>query len=145
MKNTITLLLVLISFYAKSQISPYFPPRTPSTNQPQRVIQDTHLRAWKSFWIPYTNSTTPSVLTIDSVGSNFTASVFLEYSTDSGVTWIIVSQAVNSSSVALTIALTQPSTFNLSGFVPANSLVRLRSTTAGTATVTYTRGQEVYI
>lgn len=76
-----------------------------------------------------------------------TASVFLEYSTDSGVTWITVSQAVNSSSVALavTIALTQPSTFNLSGFVPANSLVRLRSTIAGTATVTYTRGQEVYI
>lgn len=79
------------------------------------------------------------------VAGSSTASAFLEYSTDGGTNWNTVSQATNSSSVALavTIALTQPNTFVVSGMVPANSLVRLRTTTAGTATVTYTRGQEV--
>lgn len=73
------------------------------------------------------------------------ASAFLEYSTDGGTTWITVSQVINSSSVALavTIALTQPNTFVVSGVVPANGLVRIRTTTSGTATATYGRGQEV--
>jgi len=75
------------------------------------------------------------------------ANAFLEYSTDGGTNWITVSNVVNSSSVALavTIALTQPNTFILSGIIPANGLVRLRTTTSGTASVSYSRGQEVYI
>lgn len=75
------------------------------------------------------------------------ANAFLEYSTDAGTTWITVSNVVNSSSVALavTIALTQPNTFILCGIIPANGLVRIRSTITGTASVTYTRGQEVYL
>jgi hypothetical protein len=76
-----------------------------------------------------------------------TASVFLEYSTDGGTNWITVSQGVNASSVALTVTvqISQPNTQVLSGVIPANALVRLRSTTAGTATATYTRGQEVLL
>lgn len=74
------------------------------------------------------------------------ASAFLEYSTDGGTNWITVSQVVNSSSVALavTIALTQPNTFILSGNIPANALVRIRTTTSGSASATYSRGQEMY-
>lgn len=76
-----------------------------------------------------------------------TASAFLEYSTDGGTNWITVSQAVNSSSVALTVtvAITQPNTSVISGIIPANALVRLRTTTAGTASVSYVRGQEIYL
>lgn len=74
-----------------------------------------------------------------------TASAFLEYSTDGGTNWITVSQVANASSVGLsvTIAITLPNTVILSGKIPANALVRIRTTVAGTATATYTRGQEV--
>jgi len=75
------------------------------------------------------------------------ANAFLEYSTDAGATWITVSDVSNASSVALAvaIAITQPSRFVLSGLIPANALVRIRSTTSGTASVTYGRGQEVLL
>lgn len=74
-----------------------------------------------------------------------TASAFLEYSTNGGTTWITVSEVSNASSVALTvtIAITLPNTFALSGNIPANALVRLRTTTTGTASASYVRGQEV--
>lgn len=76
-----------------------------------------------------------------------TASAFLEYSTDGGSNWITISQAVNQSSVALsvTVAITLPNTQVLSGVIPANALVRVRSTTAGTASVTFNRAQEVLL
>jgi len=76
-----------------------------------------------------------------------TANAFLEYSTDGGTTWTTVSHVSNQSSVALTVtvAITLPNTFVLSGYVPANALTRIRSTTTGTASVTYTRGQEIYL
>lgn len=75
-----------------------------------------------------------------------TASAFLEYSTDAGSNWTTVSQVVNSSSVALTVtvAITLPNTLILSGNIPANALVRIRTTTSGTASVAYTRGSEMY-
>lgn len=76
-----------------------------------------------------------------------TANAFLEYSTDSGTTWITVSDISNASSVALavTIALTQPNKFVLSGMIPSNALVRIRTTTSGTASATFGRAQEVLI
>lgn len=79
------------------------------------------------------------------IAGSSTATAFLEYSTDGGTNWITVSQVVNASSVgvAVAIAITQPNTFVLSGDIPANALVRIRTTVAGTATATYTRGQEV--
>lgn len=102
----------------------------------------------------FTISTTRDALVTYSISLSVTnpllagsssANAFLEYSTDGGVNWIIVSNITNSSSVALavTIALTQPNTFILNGSVPANALVRIRTTTSGTASATFVRAQEV--
>lgn len=66
-------------------------------------------------------------------------SAFLEYSTNAGSTWTTVSTVSKSLSL-LTIA--GGDDMNLSGEVPANALVRIR-TTATNMTVAYTRGQEV--
>lgn len=73
-----------------------------------------------------------------------TANAFLEYSINSGANWVTVSQQSATSSVALAVAvaITQAQTAPISGWVPANALVRLRTTTTGTATVTYISGQE---
>jgi len=102
----------------------------------------------------YTVSTTRDALTTYSINvsctnpllaGSSTANAFLEYSTDAGTTWITVSDISNGSSVGLTVSLqlTQPSKYVLSGAIPANALVRLRSSTTGTASVSYGRGQEV--
>lgn len=64
---------------------------------------------------------------------------FLEYSTDGGSNWVTVNN-VGKSIGLLTFAGADD--LNLSGEVPANALVRIR-TTSSNMTVTYTRGQEV--
>lgn len=46
-------------------------PRTPVSGFSRKVIWDRDLRAYNSFWIPVTMSTTPAVVSIDSAGSNF--------------------------------------------------------------------------
>lgn len=91
-----------------------------------------------------TYSVTLSVTNPLLAGSS-TASVFLEYSLDSGTTWTGVSRAINTSSVALAVAvaITNVQTSVVSGVVPINALCRLRSTTSGTAVVTYVSSQEV--
>lgn len=66
--------------------------------------------------------------------------VFLEYSTDSGTSWTTVSQVT--ASVNLGLTLSGSNDMNLSGEIPANALVRLRTTTTN-ASCTYVRGQEV--
>lgn len=73
-----------------------------------------------------------------------TANAFLEYSTNGGSSWVTVAQQSNSSGVGVTVTvqLTNAQTGVLSGYIPANALVRLRSTTTGTGTVTYVTGQE---
>jgi hypothetical protein len=70
MKKIITLFLLLFSLSSFGQTLPYFPPRTPVLGSSPKVIQDRDLRAIKTFWLPYTNSTTPVLLSIDSAGSN---------------------------------------------------------------------------
>lgn len=79
------------------------------------------------------------------LAGNSTASVFLEYSTNSGSTWITASQVSNTSGVglAVAVAITNSQGSVLTGYIPANALVRLRTTTSGTASVTYVAGQEV--
>lgn len=71
---------------------------------------------------------------------------YLEYSTNSGTTWITVSQTGNSNGVgvAVAVALTNGQTSVLSGVIPANALTRIRTVVTGTATTTYVTGQEVY-
>lgn len=68
-----------------------------------------------------------------------TGSAFLEYSTDSGSTWVTVNQ-VSKTLNLLTIA--GGDDMNLTGCVPPNALVRLR-TTSSNMTVSYVRGQEM--
>lgn len=80
------------------------------------------------------------------IGSS-TASAFLEYSINGGSSWVIVAEATNTSSVGITVtvAITNVATQQLNGTIPANALVRVRSTTSGTASVTITtRQQEIY-
>lgn len=72
------------------------------------------------------------------------ASFFLEYSTNGGGAWTQASGAGNSNGVALTVtvALTNGQTGVLTGLIPANALVRIRTTTAGTASTSVTNTQE---
>lgn len=74
-----------------------------------------------------------------------TGTAFLEYSTNGGSSWTTASQISNSSGVGLTVtvALTTGGNMILTGTIPANALTRIRTTTSGTASVTYTSGQEV--
>jgi len=71
MKRLIFIVSLFCSLSAIGQVSLNPTPRTPVSGQPVRVIWDRHLRAGNSFWLPYTNSTTSAIVSIDSVGSNF--------------------------------------------------------------------------
>lgn len=73
------------------------------------------------------------------------ATAFLEYSTNGGSSWLLPSQVGNSSGVGITVTLqlTNGQTGTLVGMIPANALVRIRTTTAGTANVTYVTGSEM--
>lgn len=75
-----------------------------------------------------------------------TAMSYLEYSINSGTTWLLPAQNGNSSGVGLTVTvqLTNGQTGVLSGVIPANALVRLRTAITGTASVTYVTGTEIY-
>ena len=74
-----------------------------------------------------------------------TATAYLEYSLNSGTTWLTPSQSGNSSGVGVTVAiqLTNTQTGTLTGVIPANALVRIRTATTGTASVSYVTGTEI--
>lgn len=98
----------------------------------------------------YTISATQPAHVNYSITMNFTvtallsssASVFLEYSTNGGSSWITVSQVTTS--FGLGLALTGSNDMSLSGYIPENGLVRLRPATTN-ATCVYQRGQEILI
>lgn len=71
---------------------------------------------------------------------------YLEYSINAGSTWLLPAQNGNSSGVGITVTLqlTNGQTGTLVGVIPANALVRLRTTTTGTASVMYVTGTEIY-
>lgn len=75
------------------------------------------------------------------------ATAFLEYSLNAGSTWQPVTDTGNSNGVglAVSVALTNGQIGVLSGAIEINALVRVRTTTAGTATITLTRAQELQI
>ena len=74
-----------------------------------------------------------------------TATAYLEYSLNSGTTWLNPSQSGNSSGVGVTVAiqLTNTQTGTLTGVIPANALARIRTATTGTASVNYVTGTEI--
>lgn len=96
----------------------------------------------------YTISATQPAFVTYSITMNFTitalaassASVFLEYSMNAGSTWVTVSQV--NTSFNLGLALSGSNDMSLSGYLPANALVRLRPATTN-ATCTYQLGQEI--
>lgn len=69
------------------------------------------------------------------------ATVYLEYSTNAGSSWVLASQC--SKSFLLGLALTGSDDMNLSGEIPANALVRLRTVTAGGGSCQFVTAQEV--
>lgn len=71
MKKSILILFSFISLASYSQIQVRNPARTPLFGQTPAVVQDRDLRAIKSMWLPYVNSATPSLTTIDSAASNY--------------------------------------------------------------------------
>lgn len=96
----------------------------------------------------YTISSTLPAFVSYSITMNFTvtallsssATVYLEYSIDAGSNWITVSQVTTS--FGLGLALTGSNDMSLSGYIPANALVRLRPATTN-STVSFLTGQEV--
>ncbi len=80
------------------------------------------------------------------IGATSSGSVALQYSTNSGSTWTTVATLANSNTVTLAVALQSVTVQQacLTGFIPANALVRMVSTSSGTTTITYSSGQEFY-
>lgn len=72
------------------------------------------------------------------IAGSSTANAYLEYSLNNGSTWTLVSQTGNSSSVGVAVAISimNGQTSVLSGSIPINALVRIRTVTTGTASVT---------
>lgn len=73
-----------------------------------------------------------------------TSQMFLEYSTNGGTSWNMVSQASNSSAVGLSVSiqLTNTQQSVLTGVIPPNALVRLRTVNSGTASSSFISAQE---
>lgn len=115
----------------------------PTINQVSRNVNSNYTignrQATVYYSIPVT-ATNP-LLAGTSVGT-----AFLEYSTNAGSSWTAALSTSSSSSVglAVAIALTTGGSNLLSGVVPANALVRVRTITSGTATVGNFTGQEIY-
>lgn len=93
------------------------------------------------FCYSVTVATTINLTTTSSSGS-----VFPEYSTNGGTTWITLPQVSNSGTLSTLVTLSALSSqsFQVNGWVPANALVRLRTSFTGTVNFTYLNGQEYY-
>lgn len=74
-----------------------------------------------------------------------TAMAYLEYSINGGSTWFLPSQNGNSSGVGITVTvqLTNGQTGTLVGYIPANALVRIRTSTTGSGNISYVTGSEM--
>lgn len=115
----------------------------PTITQPTRALNTNFTPSTTKAAILYYSLST-SVVNPLLLGSS-TASAFLEYSIDGGTTWKGATQVGNLSSVSITVTvqITNTQTMPLSGIVPANALVRIRTATTGTAAVTYVSGMEI--
>lgn len=115
----------------------------PVINQVSRTINSNYTIGARQATVMYSIpvSATNPLLAGTSVGS-----AFLEYSVNAGTTWTTALSTSASSQVglAVAIALTTGGNNMLVGAVPANALVRIRTTVSGTATVGNATGQEIY-
>lgn len=84
------------------------------------------------------------------IGGTSTITVFIEIASTNSATpgdWTTIAKASNGQTITLAVALlsVQPQTLNLGATVPAGQYVRIRYSTAGTASATYGGGQEVLL
>lgn len=117
---------------------------TPTINIVTRTLNSNFtINASKESWASY--SVTCSVTNPLLVGTS-SATAYLEYSLNGGSTWLLPAQNGNSSGVGVTVTvqLTNGQTGALVASIPANALVRIRTATSGTASVTYVTGTEMY-
>lgn len=104
-------------------------------NAPGRLVNTNFtVSTTKSANVLYTVNCT---VTNPLLAGSSTATAFLEYSLNAGSTWQSATQSSNLSSVGLTVSLQLTSTQSgvIGGFIPANALVRIRTVTAGIASV----------
>lgn len=133
--------IIITGTYPNFTISAYVP--TPNVVLSKTLNSNFTLSTTKQAFVSYSLTCT---VTNPLLAGSSTANAFLEYSTNGGSTWLLPSQNGNASTVgvAVAIAITNGQTVTLSGYIPANALVRIRTATTGTATVTYITGQETY-
>lgn len=92
--------------------------------------------------------TVKSTVTTTLLIASASATAYLEYSTDSGASWITASDTGASlDGVSVAIGQVIRGRYVLTGTIPAGASVRIRSevTGSGTGTLEYVRGQEVLI
>lgn len=103
----------------------------------------------------YTISTTKAAYAFYSIACTVTnpllagsssATATLQYSTNGGTSYQDVAQSSNLSSVSLavTIQLTNTQTGFIGGLIPANALVKITTSTTGTASISITKSTEFY-
>lgn len=80
------------------------------------------------------------------IGGAASGTVALQYSIDNGSNWIDAGQVENSNTVTLAVVLNSSTTQcgQLGATIPAGAIVRMNSSSAGTTTITFVRGNETY-
>lgn len=88
---------------------------------------------------------TISISCTATIGAASAGGVLLEYSTNGGSTYTSIGEVKNSNTVTLAIVLNSVNLQQtiLSAEIPANALCRMTSTSTGTTTISYIRGQEI--
>ncbi len=117
---------------------------TPTITPAARTLNSNFtVNSTKESFVTYTVSC--SVTNPLLVGTS-SANATLQYSTNGGSSWTSVAQSGASSGVGITVTiqLTTGQQGTLVGWIPANALVRILTTTSGTATVTYLSGSEMF-
>ena len=110
-------------------------------NSPARTIGTSYtLSSTRAVRVSY-SCAIATVLTL--VNLNSSARVYLEISSNAGSTWSIINSAGVTKVLGAGLALTETSYLNVSGEVPINNLVRLRSVLSGGGTAVFDSGQEV--
>lgn len=115
----------------------------PSYNNAPTVTLNTskQISTTRNARVSYTVAITTAItlLNLNSAGQ-----AFLEISVDNS-TWITINSAgiARTLAVSISVGLNDTSYFNIQGEVPAGYYVRIRTTTSGGGTVSFTSGQEV--
>lgn len=134
--------IIVTGTYPNITISAYVPT---INNSVSRTLNSSYtISSTKSSTVFYTVSISCSA-TLTNAASG---TVQLQYSVNGGTTWVTPTSIGNSSSYSLAVAIggTNVQQSILSGVIPVNALVKIVSSTsgAGTTTITYNTGQEIY-